>query len=348
MPLVADKGRTTTHWAGDKYSRGLNSKLNASKMRECIRIALVNNMPDAALEDTEEQFFELLDSAADGLPVQIKLFSLPNIVRSERAQQHLDEFCVSSTELLKQRFDGVIVTGTEPRQPDLRKEPYWNSLADVLDWAEENSSSTVLSCLAAHAGVLHSDGIGRTPLGEKRFGVFEHRKVSGHLLTHGLTTPVRMPHSRWNEVREEALTAAGYTVLTKSDIAGVDLFVKEKKKSLFVHFQGHPEYVVDTLHKEYRRDVKRYLRRERETYPLVPHEYFDAEATRLLEEFRESAISRRQEGIMETFPEADVTDTLQNSWRSSAGSIYHNWIVYLASRKASARDTAAMAQVANG
>ena len=31
-------------------------------------------------------------------------------------------------------------------------------------------------------------------------------------------------------------------VLTQSAEGGVDSFVKKKKQSLFVHFQGHPEY----------------------------------------------------------------------------------------------------------
>src|SRR5438067_8140294 len=33
------------------------------------------------------------------------------------------------------------------------------SLTRVLEWAEDHTHSTVLSCLAAHAGILHLDGI---------------------------------------------------------------------------------------------------------------------------------------------------------------------------------------------
>ena len=36
-------------------------------------------------------------------------------------------------------------------------------------------------------------------------------------------------------------------MLTQSADGGVDLFVKKKKRSLFVHFQGHPEYGAQTL-----------------------------------------------------------------------------------------------------
>ncbi len=113
-------------------------------------------------------------------------------------------------------------------------------------------------------------------------------------------SPMRFPHSRWNEVREDALSACGYDVLTQSALAGVDLFAKQKRKSLFVHFQGHPEYSSRTLMKEYRRDIKRFLRQERETYPTMPHGYFDAAATKLLTEFQETALARparRADGV---------------------------------------------------
>src|SRR5580704_11171251 len=123
-----------------------------------VRIALINNMPDSALEDTEVQFFELLESAAGDLPLSLKLYSLPELPRNDAGRQHLRNFYHGIEDLLNSRFDGMIMTGTEPRQPDLRNEPYWPALGEVLNWAERSTTSTVLSCLAAHAGVLHSDG----------------------------------------------------------------------------------------------------------------------------------------------------------------------------------------------
>src|SRR5205823_4965141 len=142
--------------------------------------------------------------------------------------------------------DGLIVTGTEPKAPDLKDEPYWNSLTRVLEWAEDHTYSTILSCLAAHAGILHIDGIVRRPLGDKRFGVFECVRVADHPLTAEAPRRLQMPHSRWNEIPEEALLACGYRVLTRSADAGVDAFVKQRK-SLFVFFQGHPEYEAITI-----------------------------------------------------------------------------------------------------
>lgn len=342
MPLLIERGGSEHRWTGEGYERA-DAKVTGNGAGR-LDIALLNNMPDAAVEDTELQFFGLIGAAAGRVMVHAKLYSIPTVPRGERTQTYLDANYSKLSEMLGRRFDGVIITGTEPKQADLRKEPYWGSLAEVLDWAEENTSSTVLSCLAAHAGVLYSDGIGRNPLGDKQFGVFSHEKQEAHALTHKVNEPVRIPHSRWNEVREGDLRESGYEILTKSPEAGVDLFVKEKKQSLFVHFQGHPEYGGMTLFKEYRRDVRRYLRKERETYPQVPHDYFGGEAVQLLEMFQGMAMANRREDVMENFPEADVTDTLQNKWRESATSVYGNWLQLLMQRKLNTPVPVAMAR----
>ena len=319
---------------GGRVPKLLSSK-NGSAPADRVRIALINNMPDSALEDTEVQFFELLDSAAGGdVPVSLKLFSLPEVPRGDAGRERLNNFYFDINELLNSRFDGAIITGTEPIQADLRDEPYWPVLTEVLDWAEQNTASTVLSCLAAHAGVLYSDGIPRHRLPDKQFGVFEYNKVGDHALTAGGGETMQIPHSRWNEVRADALASCGYEILTQSAEAGVDLFVKKKKGSLFIHFQGHPEYGTRTLLKEYRRDIKRFLRRERETYPTMPHGYFDTAAAKLLSDFREDAIANPQEGSLARFPEAAVADAVEGAWHASAASVYRNWLQYTVSRKA--------------
>jgi homoserine O-succinyltransferase/O-acetyltransferase len=333
MPVTMDKNRVPPSWATRNPPAHSPSADTRTAHSEPIRIALVNNMPDSALEDTELQFCELLEAAAGDLSIHVKLFSLPELARSERARQHLSRFYSSVDELRKTQFDGAIITGTEPLQPDLRNEPYWRTLSSVLDWAEENTNSTVLSCLAAHAGVLHSDRIPRNRLPEKQFGVFDHQQVADHDLMRGIPSTVRIPHSRWNEVREDALAAHGYTVLTKAPNAGVDLFVKQKKNSLFVHFQGHPEYGHLTLLKEYQRDIRRFLKHERETYPSMPEGYFDAKAAENLIAFRDSALNNPDMHRMKDFPEAAVLDSLQNTWQVSAAGVYRNWLGYLTSRQ---------------
>src|ERR1700739_1526910 len=334
MTILLDRGRIPPRWAERMSFHPVLSMDDYGHRTDCIKVALVNNMQDPALEAPEMQFFELLEAASGGIPFRIKLYSLPGITRGERGREHLGNFYEDFDDLWNTRFDAVIVTGTEPHCPNLREEPYWPRLTELLDWAERNTVSAVLSCLAAHAGVLHSDGIGRHRLGDKRFGVFDFTKAPHHLVIGPNSDQIRFPHSRWNEVRENELKECGYTVITKSAEAGVDSFAKRKTNSLFVHFQGHPEYGSRTLLKEYRRDVRRFLCGERDTYPPLPEGYFDAAAASLLAEFRENALSNRREDTIANFPESPFVATLQNGWNSSANSIYRNWLEYVRTRKA--------------
>ena len=331
MPLIVEGRRTPPAWA---HRNGSPRTIPIDSFRmsaDYLQIAFINNMPDPALEDTEMQFFELLDRAAGDIPVRVKLYSLPGIQRNERGRDHLKDFYLEFADLWNSHFHALIVTGTEPHTSNLRDEPYWPALAQLLDWAERNTISTVVSCLAAHASALHSEGIERNRLDDKQFGVFDFVKTRDHGLTREVEG-VRFPHSRWNELRPRELRAAGYLVLTESTEAGADCFIKERKKSLFVHFQGHPEYSDRTLLKEYRRDIKRFLRHERETYPSMPRGYFDASATKLLEEFRSTALSNPSEEVFSVFPQT-VGDTLENGWHSCATSIYRSWLAYVNLKK---------------
>lgn len=296
-----------------------------------VDIGLVNNMPDAALDATERQFRTLLAASAGGLDVRLTLYSLPEVPRGDFGRSRVSRYA-SIEDLWTRRHDALIVTGTEPRAADLQDEPYWGSLTRLLDWAEQSTYSTILSCLAAHAGILHMDGIARRPLEGKRFGVFECVRVCDHPLTAAGGGPLRMPHSRWNDVPEEALRACGYRVLMRSPEAGIDLFVKEKK-SLFVFFQGHPEYDAITLLLEYRRDLARYLRGERDAYPAMPQGYFEDATERQLDALRERALQDRREALLADFPTAAAAAEVRNKWRAAAEGVYRNWLAYIETAK---------------
>lgn len=343
MPLMADRNRIPDHFAAKNGSSAVKILESFKTPPKCIRIALINNMPDSALQDTESQFVDLLASAACDLPVHLGLYSLPEVPRGERGKRHITSFYRTIDELWNSRVDAIIVTGTEPRQPDLRQELYWRSLGVLFDWAEINTKSAVLSCLAAHAGVLYSDGIARHPMKGKKCGVFDQSLPRAHALTDGITGPVSFPHSRWNEVREEELVSAGYSVLTKSADAGVDLFVKKKRRSLFVHFQGHPEYGAQTLLKEYRRDIGRFLRKESDAYPTMPRGYFDSESTAIVAKFQARAEANRDGDLLAKFPDEELGRRLDHKWRAAALGIYGNWLRYVAARKIEAPRLAAAA-----
>ena len=298
----------------------------------CLEIGLVNNMPDAALEATERQFLTLLEAAADGMVVRLTLYALPDVPRAAWGRHRVDSLYSGIDALWDRQLDDLIVTGTEPRAPNLMDEPYWGSLTRVLGWAEHHTHSTVWSCLAAHAALLHLDGIGRRALHDKRFGVFECARVSDHPLTAGVPPCLRMPHSRWNDIPEDALASCGYRVLTRSEDAGVDAFVRQRN-SLFVFFQGHPEYEAPTLLLEYRRDIKRFLRRERETYPPMPRGYFDDGTVAALSAIRERALSDRREKLLAEFPTDIAAGRVTNTWGPAAARVYRNWLLYMCAQK---------------
>jgi homoserine O-succinyltransferase len=309
MPLLVDRG------SDPRIAKAADG---------CVEIGLVNNMPDTALEATERQFIALLEAASGEVRVRLRLFSLPGVPRGERGQRHVDKFYRGLRELPDSGLDALIVTGTEPRAASLRNEPYWYWLGELIDWADVNTVSTVWSCLAAHAAVLHLDGIARHPLADKCFGVFDCAILPDHPLTAGQAR-VSVPHSRWNELREDELRAHGYEVLTRSAQAGVDMFARQGR-SLFVFLQGHPEYDALSLLGEYRRDFARFLRGEREICPSLPHGYFDDAARAQLAELRMRALADRREELLAELPVVALEQSLRAGWRPPAERLYGNWL----------------------
>jgi len=302
----------------------------------CITVGLINNMPDPALEATERQFTDLIRASAADTVVRLVLFSIPEVLRAEYTRQELMGRYRDLTDLWDTRLDGLIVTGTEPRSKDLKDEPYWDSLAQVVDWARDNTASTIWSCLAAHAAVLHADGVRRRPLPEKRFGVFRCEPVASHPMTADAASGLCVPHSRYNDLPEPALAEAGYRILTRSEIAGVDMFARQDK-SFHLFLQGHPEYEATTLLREYRRDVGRYLRRERDAYPALPQGYFNAEATAVATAFQARALADRRDHLIASFPVGALETGLESPWRDCAVGIYQKWLEFLRGRKAERR-----------
>jgi homoserine O-succinyltransferase len=297
-----------------------------------LTIGLINNMADGALEATEHQFLSLLNAASDGIAIRLSLYSLPGVPRNESGTRHVSKFYSSTESLWNTHLDGLIVTGREPLTPSLSDEPYWKSFTKVLEWARDNTYSTVWSCLAAHAATLHMDGVGRVRSANKHCGVFECAKISDHLLTEGTPSRFSLPHSRWNGLPEDVLTARGYDVLTRSADAGVDTFVKQLK-SLFVFFHGHPEYESNTLLLEYRRDVGRFVRGETESYPLMPRNYFDQDTVLALTALQQEARTRPQEEFMAQVSELLEKVSVENTWATTATSLYRNWLKYIYAQK---------------
>jgi homoserine O-succinyltransferase len=318
-----------------RHARPLRDKDRAQREAqagECLTIGLLNNMAGAAFKNTERQFLSLLDSASAGIPVHVSFYTLPGLSLTESGGQQFARHYEGVDSLLNTQLDGLIVTGREPKLASLRDEPYWQSFTQVLEWARNNTCSAIWSCLAAHAAVQHMDGIDRLRSEEKNFGVFACEQASDHPLAQGLTPHFHVPHSRWNGVAREDLLAQGYDILSSIANDGVDTFIRQEK-SLFVFFQGHPEYESDTLMREYRRDLARFLKGETSTYPLLPAGYFDRDTESVLTALRsESGASCNAQLLLKV---ASVVENapVTNTWQHSATTIYRNWLNEIRTRK---------------
>lgn len=291
-----------------------------------LEVAFVNLMPDAAFLDTENQFMGLLADAAEIVPQRVHRYSIAGVPRGPEVRRILAESYEDANVVMATRVDALIITGTEPLQPSLEEEDYWPTLSSLIRWAERTVPSVILSCLAAHAAVKLFDGIERTRLARKLSGAYRMSPSDRSALTEGLAPTTWFPHSRSNDVPKSELVGRGYFSVLDS---GERWTAVETTRGVgwFLLYQGHPEYAPNSLLREYRRDVRRYLAGERSSYPVVPENYLDQEATQLLEEFRLlPATRRRVPEAIEAFPTRALEDHIVPSWSAAAGRLYGNWI----------------------
>lgn len=290
---------------------------------QTLVIGLVNNMSSGALKSTEDQFTRLLRAACPQRDISIELFSCCSA--GDRGGIRPPYRTIE--EMFNERLDAVIVTGMEPQAAHLEEEPAWRCLTRILDWASEAAVPTIWSCLAAHAAVFYLDGIRRSRLPAKLSGVFDCELVDvSHPLALDLPARWSVPHSRLNGLSEAALVEAGYEILSRSEGAGVDSFMRVGPAP-FLFFQGHPEYGAGSLLGEYMRDIRRYLDGLREEYPTVPCNYFDRSLEAALDDYRSHALRGHRDpgGIREVLRligNLPATDP----WHRPAARLYANWI----------------------
>lgn len=302
-----------------------------------IEIAFVNNMPSSAFDATEAQFAGLLEAATGLLgdtTVRLSRYALGGLERTAQVEERIARDYSPASRIQGRAVDGLIVTGTEPLTDDLRSEAYWGELSELFSWAECSAASVVVSCLAAHAVALLFDGIERESLPVKCSGVFVQEVFPGHELTEGLGPQVHMPHSRLNDLPAALLQADGYTNLIESPEMNWTVALKERGECAFVLVQGHPEYSTTSLLREYRRDMLRFLRKERSAPPAIPTGYLDADGHRLLEQFAARALASPGEpGLMDEFPFDEVAAGIVNTWQEAGALLYANWLKLIQHRR---------------
>jgi homoserine O-succinyltransferase/O-acetyltransferase len=296
------------------------------------RVALVNNMPDSAFLDTEDQFRRASTAGPDGGFVELELYTITEIPRSEGVASMIQSRYRGLEQLWMNPPDALIVTGTEPTQLRLSYEPYWPYLARLLEWAATAVPTTLLSCLASHASTLLFDGIDRVPRPTKCSGVFRGSVEDPcDPLAVGLPELVPIPHSRINDVPEAELIEAGYRIVVGSGSSqtGWAVATRQVGDGLFVLCQGHPEYGTLSLLREYRRDVRRSVfGRGAVPYPRIPEGYICPEGVATLEAFKRRAAATDEDprDLWARFPYDEVAATVENAWAASSAILYSNWL----------------------
>lgn len=331
MPLVANSSLPTFDRLRKEGETILNTARAENQDIREIHIGLLNMMPDAALEATERQFFRLVSESNQIAQFHMHLFTLPELPRGARAKAHIKKYYETFESIREEGLDALIITGANVTHSSLADEEFWGPLIEVIDWSYNNVASTLCSCLATHAVMEFRHQQKRQRMPEKRWGVFPHDVVDRrHPLVNGINTRFDVPHSRFNDIARSQFDAAGLCVLVESPTAGVHLAVSEDLFRI-IYFQGHPEYDINSLLKEYKREVLRFIDKQRDNFPPVPENYFSAQIRAVLVEYKDalftalSAIDDTSTQLPD-FPEALIRSLLHNTWHDSGEAVINNWI----------------------
>lgn len=292
-----------------------------------LHIGLLNMMPDAALAATERQFFRLIGESNPIAQFYVHPFTLDDLERGESAQKHIDQYYESFEQIKAQGLDALIITGANVIGAELSNQPFWEPLIEVADWAHENVTSTLCSCLATHAVLEFRYSQKRCAQEKKKWGVFPHRITDQtHPLVIDINTRFDVPHSRWNDISREQFNAANLKVLAVGEDDCVHLATSEDGfRTIF--FQGHPEYDTISLLKEYKREVLLYIEGHRKEYPLFPEHYFGIQSAAILREYKIRLLNSLNLKLdVAEFPEDLVVHKLDNTWHDTAGEVVGNWI----------------------
>ncbi|WP_108814283.1 homoserine O-acetyltransferase MetA [Loktanella sp. Alg231-35] len=253
-----------------------------------LRIALLNLMPKKI--QTENQFARLI--GATPLQIELSLVRMSEHQTKNTAAEHMAEFYQPFSAVKDQKFDGLIITGAPIEHLPFADVTYWEELCEVFAWTQTHVHSTFGVCWGGMAMINHFHGVKKHMLDHKAFGCFRHvNKASASPYLRGFSDDCVIPVSRWTEMRQDEIDAAGLKTLITSEEAGPCLVEDPAHRALYIF--NHFEYDSGTLKQEYDRDVA-------SGTPInVPTNYY---------------------------PGDDPTEQPQNRWRSHAHLLYGNWI----------------------
>lgn len=256
-----------------------------------INIAILNLMP--LKEDTELQLLRKLSSVKKN--IKITFFYVISYMGKNTNPDHMKKFYSTFAEIKNKKFDGLIITGAPVEQLNFEDVIYWNELKRIIDWSKANVKSTLYICWGAQAGLYYNYNIDKVLLDEKTFGVFEHNIIDKNSnILNGFEDGFKAPHSRHTTIKKSDIEMhPELTIVSESNDAGV--FIVENKKQKEIYVTGHLEYAVDTLDKEYKRDIEKGLKIQ------IPQNYY---------------------------PDNKIEEKPIFSWKENGDKLYANWVNY--------------------
>lgn len=324
MPLIQNSSLPTFERLMQEGRQVLApERANQQDIRE-LHIGFLNMMPDAALEAAERQFFRLIGESNRIVQIHLHPFTLPIVERGAAAQKHIDTYYTPLEKIKADGLDALVITGAnEETNPHVSDEKYWGPLKDILAWSYENVTSTLCSCLASHAALTYSYGQPPMWRDDKRWGVYRHKVMAPeHPIVKGMNTVFDVPHSRYSEITRGQFEKANMRILVESPEAGVHMATSRDGIRL-VCFQGHPEYDVFSLLKEYRREVQNFIDHSRPDYPPFPDHYFDVRVQEIAAKYKNDVLDGKTGA---PFPEEQIAAMLENTWADSARSAIGAWV----------------------
>lgn len=230
-----------------------------------LEILILNLMP--LKEDTETQLLRALSNTP--LQVECTYMAMTSHESRHTPASHLNKFYVGFSEVEKQWFDGMIITGAPVELMEYEEVNYWEELKIIMEWSKTHVTSTMHLCWGAQAGLYYHYGIPKYRRKDKLSGIYLHKALDKKVpLLRSFDDYFYCPHSRHTEVREaDLLKCPQLKILAKSKEAGIFLIMSRDGRQIFV--QGHPEYDRMTLNHEYHRDLNKGLN------PVIPCNYYE-------------------------------------------------------------------------
>ena len=229
-----------------------------------LSVLILNLMPKKI--ETETQLMRKLSNTP--LQVSIDLLRIDDHVSKNTPKAHIDTFYESFDEVRDRYYAGMIITGAPLGTVPFAQVKYWKTFVEIAEWSKSHVTCTMFLCWAAQAALNVFYDMPKRTLAEKLSGVYWHNRAhSNDPLIRGFDDIFLAPHSHFASFQtEDILRESDLHILASSDEVGMYLGVSPDRKQ--VYLTGHPEYDAETLHNEYRRDIRAGLN------PKMPKNYY--------------------------------------------------------------------------